>query len=190
MICLDYTTCLRYIEGSRPEWCISTVYHAWDTPFWSGTLHIILVQNPCVLVLPDMSGLLFVLILRLSDMHRAWMQIFLFFSLLIILFNLIWCICVCVLFLLTVNEVGYFYEQFFFQGSCSHGLLVMLLIFSFFRITISRQLFAIQSSLEIILLYVYVLLFLLLVCMHIQRFVKALSLLTKTVVSIWEFQDK
>ena len=20
------------------EWCISTIYHAWDTPFWSGTL--------------------------------------------------------------------------------------------------------------------------------------------------------
>ena len=25
-------------EGFRPEWCISTTYHAWDTPFWSGTL--------------------------------------------------------------------------------------------------------------------------------------------------------
>ena len=29
-----------HIEGSRPEWCISAVYHAWDTPFWSGTLDI------------------------------------------------------------------------------------------------------------------------------------------------------
>ena len=104
MVYLDCITCLRYI---------------------------LLVQNPRILVLPDMSGLLFVLILRLSDMHRAWMQIFLFFSLLIILFNLIWCICVCVLFLLTVNEVDYFCEQCFFQGSCSHGLLVMLLFCPF-----------------------------------------------------------
>ena len=23
-----------------PEWCISTVYHAWDTPFWSETLEL------------------------------------------------------------------------------------------------------------------------------------------------------
>ena len=28
-----------YYEGSRQEWCISTIYHAWDTPFWSGTLN-------------------------------------------------------------------------------------------------------------------------------------------------------
>ena len=28
------------IEGFRPEWCISTIYHAWDTPFWLGTLNI------------------------------------------------------------------------------------------------------------------------------------------------------
>ena len=26
------------IEGSLPKWCISTVYHAWYTPFWSETL--------------------------------------------------------------------------------------------------------------------------------------------------------
>ena len=25
-------------EGSQPEWCISTIFHAWDTPFWSKTL--------------------------------------------------------------------------------------------------------------------------------------------------------
>ena len=31
-----------YFEGSRPEWCISTTYHAWDTPFWLGTLDIML----------------------------------------------------------------------------------------------------------------------------------------------------
>ena len=29
-------------EGSRPEWCVSTIYHAWDTPFWSGTLDFLL----------------------------------------------------------------------------------------------------------------------------------------------------
>ena len=27
-----------HIEGFRPEWGISTIYHAWDTPFWLGTL--------------------------------------------------------------------------------------------------------------------------------------------------------
>ena len=30
-----------YIEGSRPERCISTTYHAWDTAFWSGTLDVL-----------------------------------------------------------------------------------------------------------------------------------------------------
>ena len=39
------------IEGSRPEWCISTIYHAWDTPFWSGTLdmqptQLLLMMDP------------------------------------------------------------------------------------------------------------------------------------------------
>ena len=29
-----------YIEGCRPERYISTTYHAWDTPFWSGTLNM------------------------------------------------------------------------------------------------------------------------------------------------------
>ena len=29
-----------HIEGFRPEWCISTTYHAWDTPFWSETLDL------------------------------------------------------------------------------------------------------------------------------------------------------
>ena len=28
------------INGFRPEWCISTIYNAWDTPFWLGTLEI------------------------------------------------------------------------------------------------------------------------------------------------------
>ena len=30
----------HHIEGSRPEWCISAIYHAWDTPFRSGTLEL------------------------------------------------------------------------------------------------------------------------------------------------------
>ena len=30
----------EYIEGFQPEWCISTIYHAWDALFWSGTLDI------------------------------------------------------------------------------------------------------------------------------------------------------
>ena len=29
-----------HIQGFWSEWCISTMYHAWDTPFWSGTLDI------------------------------------------------------------------------------------------------------------------------------------------------------
>ena len=29
-----------HIEGFQPEWCISTIYHAWDTPFWLGTLEL------------------------------------------------------------------------------------------------------------------------------------------------------
>ena len=28
------------IEGSRPEWCISSMINSRDTPFWSGTLEI------------------------------------------------------------------------------------------------------------------------------------------------------
>ena len=28
------------MEGFRPEWRISTIYHVWDTPFWLGTLDI------------------------------------------------------------------------------------------------------------------------------------------------------
>ena len=28
----------KYFEGFRPEWYISTIYHAWDAPFWSVTL--------------------------------------------------------------------------------------------------------------------------------------------------------
>ena len=30
--------CNVSIDGFRPEWCISTIYCVWDTPFWSGTL--------------------------------------------------------------------------------------------------------------------------------------------------------
>ena len=29
---------IEYIEGSRPEWCISSMMCTRDTPFWSGTL--------------------------------------------------------------------------------------------------------------------------------------------------------
>ena len=39
MSLLDYYTRKdKRIEGSRPERFISTIYHAWDTPFWSGNL--------------------------------------------------------------------------------------------------------------------------------------------------------
>ena len=32
-----------HMEGFQPEWYISTIYHAWDTPFWSGTLDIMVI---------------------------------------------------------------------------------------------------------------------------------------------------
>ena len=44
---------LLYIEGFRPEWCITTMYHAWDTPILVGnprlsscSRYTILVGNP------------------------------------------------------------------------------------------------------------------------------------------------
>ena len=59
MVYLYYISCLRYtilvgipryhckdipfrLEtlGFWSGWCISTIYHAWDTPFWSGSLDI------------------------------------------------------------------------------------------------------------------------------------------------------
>ena len=41
---LSYEECFhsrnQYIEGSRPEWCISSMIYSGDTPFWSETLDI------------------------------------------------------------------------------------------------------------------------------------------------------
>ena len=34
------------IEGSRPEWCISSMMYSRDTPFWSKTLYAIQVGKP------------------------------------------------------------------------------------------------------------------------------------------------
>ena len=34
----------KYIEGFRPEWYISTIYHCRDAPFWSETLDIFFRQ--------------------------------------------------------------------------------------------------------------------------------------------------
>ena len=36
------TMTMTIIEGSWPEWCISIIYYAWDTPFWSGTLKMMM----------------------------------------------------------------------------------------------------------------------------------------------------
>ena len=33
------------LEGFRPEWCISTIHHASDTPFWPRTLEIVGAVN-------------------------------------------------------------------------------------------------------------------------------------------------
>ena len=32
--------CQLYVEGSRPEWCISSMIYSGDTPFWSETLDV------------------------------------------------------------------------------------------------------------------------------------------------------
>ena len=32
-----------HVEGLRPDWYISTISHAWDTQFWSGTLDFLCV---------------------------------------------------------------------------------------------------------------------------------------------------
>ena len=41
--CTSGTELLRqlHLKGFQPAWCISTIYHAWDTPFWSGTLDML-----------------------------------------------------------------------------------------------------------------------------------------------------
>ena len=39
--------CTLYIDGFRPEWCISTIYHAFDTPFWPGTLDMYIITESC-----------------------------------------------------------------------------------------------------------------------------------------------
>ena len=53
--CVCVCVCVRmtvyaYIEGSQPERCISIIYHAWDTPFWSGTLSMLVCMFSCVCV--------------------------------------------------------------------------------------------------------------------------------------------
>ena len=37
--CVCLCECV-HIEGSRPEWCISSMIYSRDRPFWSGTLDI------------------------------------------------------------------------------------------------------------------------------------------------------
>ena len=48
---LSWSSCkgksLVYLESFWPEWCISTIYHAWDTSFWSGTLNLSFYCMPC-----------------------------------------------------------------------------------------------------------------------------------------------
>ena len=44
------------IEGFRLEWFISTMYHAWDTPFWSGTLKIILLYGNALVEMIPLYG--------------------------------------------------------------------------------------------------------------------------------------
>ena len=46
----------NYIEGSRPEWCISGMIYSRNTPFWSGILDmyfcIVLILFVCLFVFP------------------------------------------------------------------------------------------------------------------------------------------
>ena len=37
---VDFYIIVKNMEGFWPEWYASTIYHARDTPFWSGTLDI------------------------------------------------------------------------------------------------------------------------------------------------------
>ena len=30
----EYIETIEHIKGYRPEWCISTIHHAWDTSFY------------------------------------------------------------------------------------------------------------------------------------------------------------
>ena len=46
----------KHIKGSEPEWCISTIHHTWDTPFWSRTLNIHNFSNLCVKHDYDVAG--------------------------------------------------------------------------------------------------------------------------------------
>ena len=44
------------IEGFQPEWCISTIYHALDIPFWSGTLDIVRTHVNSKAKIPSTGG--------------------------------------------------------------------------------------------------------------------------------------
>ena len=47
--CLPRNGMRENIEGFRPEWYFSTLYHCRDLPFWSETLNIYLVGGHCCL---------------------------------------------------------------------------------------------------------------------------------------------
>ena len=55
------------IKGSQPEWCISTIYHAWDTPFWLETLEML--KNPYLSYLQDFFTVIF---LTYSTLMNIW----------------------------------------------------------------------------------------------------------------------
>ena len=57
-----------YIKGFRPEWCISTIYHAWDTPFWSGTLDMCVYI--CVVLYVNCSCMCFLKVGKTGASHE------------------------------------------------------------------------------------------------------------------------
>ena len=57
----NFSICYCYnIKGSRPEWCISIIYHAWDTPFWSGTLDIFYQFSVTLAMITDSNSFAFI----------------------------------------------------------------------------------------------------------------------------------
>ena len=62
-LCFNTSCTDIYIEGSRPEWCISTIYHAWDI-----YIYTILVENPRIILLSEV----FLSLLSATSRPLSW----------------------------------------------------------------------------------------------------------------------
>ena len=75
-VCVGGGGCI-HIEGFRSKWYISTVYHAWDTPVWPGTLELWNTNNSKlthVWLLPENIGYTLWLLLLLFSVHASAMS--------------------------------------------------------------------------------------------------------------------